>query len=256
MRRLSREPSTSRRDRASLRPAIALTLVCLGALAAPRSSFAWERVQQLVRGTAETLEKGQLTMGVFAPVTYGVTDALTVASHPIFDLLLLPNLDVRYRLYQGDVWVFAAYGGYEQGFLPGPTSTIAGASNLGAMATRYFGDLLSVSVGGGWSGRLDRRSAGSDSTVQDPGVAAMLNATLLLGQRHLLMFNGQLRYSFADGVDRPSVTGALVRAWDQFQLVGGLSLGDHTVHTLPIGSDPARKLSWPVMPYIDLWFDF
>lgn len=256
MRRLGREPGTSRGAAGRLRSAIALAVLCVAALGLPRSSYGWERVQQLVRGTAETLEKGQLTMGVFAPVTYGVTDALTVASHPIFDLLLLPNLDLRYRLYQGDVWVFAAYGGYEQGFLPGPTSTIAGATNLGALATRYFGDVLSVSVGGGWSGRLDRRSPGSDSTVQDPGVSAMLNATLLLGQRHVLLLNAQVRFSFADGVDRPSVTGALVRAWDQFQLVGGLSLGDHTVHTLPIGSDPARTLSWPAMPYIDLWFDF
>ncbi len=195
-------------------------------------------------------------MGIFAPVTYGVTDGLTVASHPIFDLLLLPNLDARYRLYQGERWVLGLYAGYEQGFLPAAASTVAGATELGFHGTIYLRDRISITAGAGWAGRIDRVEAGSVDTRHDPGVSAHVNATWLVGRRHLLLLNGYVRYSFADGIDQPVLTGALVRAWEQFQLVGGVSLGNHLVHTLPTDTSTARAQSWPVMPYIDLWFDF
>jgi hypothetical protein len=235
---------------------LGLCLACGLVAMVPRPAAAWDRVQQIVRGTAETLEKGQLQMGIFAPITYGVTDALTVASHPIFDLLLLPNLDARYRLVQGERWVLGLYGGFEQGFLPAETSTVAGAIEFGFHATVYLMDRISITAGTGWAGRIDRVEPGSATTQQDPGVSAHLNATWLIGRRHLLLLNGYVRYSFADGIDQPVLTGALVRAWEQFQLVGGVSLGNHLIHTLPDNSGVTRAQNWPVMPYIDLWFDF
>ncbi len=261
----------SRIRRASGRGAailFALAAVWLVTLA-PSRAHAWRRVQEIVRGTADTLEKGRLTVGIFAPAMYGVTDALTIASHPILDLLLVPNLDVRYRLAGDDTWVFAGFGGYKQGFQPVNISGVAGQTQLGAMATRYFVDRVALSVGLGWSGRIDRTvtvlvgtdgdGATSTSTTSDltmdHGLGGFLNASWLIDERHVLMLTSQARLG-SFGLEDRLLTGAFVFARGSFQFVVGASLGAFDLRALKVTSEASVVATWPVMPYVDIWWDF
>ena len=86
-------------------------------LATQPASATWRNVRDVSRGTAQVLEKGELTFGIFAPIAYGVTDSLTVQSSPIFDLLLIPNVGARYRFLRTDRLVLAATLSYKQAFL-------------------------------------------------------------------------------------------------------------------------------------------
>ena len=243
-------------------------LALLAGVVVPGEAMAWRRVQELVRGTADTLEKGRLTVGIFAPAMYGVTDALTIASHPILDLLLVPNLDVRYRLSGDDTWVFAAYGGYKQGFQPVDSSGVAGQTQLGGMATRYLVDRVALSAGLGWSGRIDRtvtvttdtstaepRTTTTSDLTLDHGLGGFINASWLIDDRHVLMVSSQARlgtFGFEDGL----LTGAFVFARGAFQFVIGASMGAFELRKLNVTSSATVVATWPVMPYVDIWWDF
>jgi len=83
---------------------LALCVVC-GA----RSAHAeWKSVREVTLGTAQVLEQGSLTFGVITPLAYGINNRLTLQSHPVLNLLLVPNLTARMRLFeQGEVIVSA-----------------------------------------------------------------------------------------------------------------------------------------------------
>ena len=265
------ERQDSRRSRLLLPARVGLLAIVavLLTLILPSPAFAWRRVQDIVRGTADTLEKGRLTVGIFAPAMYGITDALTIASHPILDLLLVPNLDVRYRVSGDDTWVLAAYGGYKQGFQPVETSGVAGQTHLGVMATRYLVDRVALSAGFGWSGRIDRTvtlikstdSAGVVSTsstsdlTMDHGICGFLNASWLIDDRHVLMVTSQARLG-SFGLEDQLLTGAFVFARGSFQFVVGASLGAFELRSLKVTADSSVVATWPVMPYVDIWWDF
>jgi hypothetical protein len=249
-----------RRGRATLTALTALAVAAL--LSWPARADAWDRVQQLIRGTADTLEKGQLTVGIFAPVTYGLTDNLTVASHPVLDLLLLPNIDARLRIYSGEQTVVAVFGAYEQGFLPAADSRVAGTAHVGALATRYLADRVALTGGLSWAPRLDRVAPGQAAkplTALDHGVAAALTAQWLIDEANLLMLTAYKRFSFGDRAattDTPSATLAYVRDWGDFQVAIGPMFGNFAF----IPNLPADYLSGgtdlPVFLYVDVWWEF
>ena len=235
-------------------------VVALGlAMGCADDAVAWDRVQQLVRGTADTLEKGQLTVGIFAPVTYGITDNLTIASHPVLDLLLLPNVDARLRVWSGDSMVVALFGAYEQGFLPAADSLIAGTAHLGAMVTHYFVDRVALTAGASWSLRLDRSGPGQAATAlsdTDHGVAITATASWMIDEDNLLMTMLYQRLSLSTGAETPAVTLAYVRDWGEFQVAIGPMFGDFTLVPSTQPDYLTGGTDLPVFLYVDIWWDF
>lgn len=214
---------------------------------------AWQRVQEVVRGSADTLEKGRLMVGIFAPVMVGVTDNLTVASHPILDLLLVPNLDVRYRLVSEDAWILSLYGGWKQGFQPGDVGEAHGQWQAGAIASRYLADRAAITAGIGWSARLEPTAAGTRRLAS--GLALTAAANLLLDPAHLVMLQAHLRATGA-GLDTPLVTGAFVFIRGIFQFAVGASYGSFVLRPLQADAADASGTTIPVFPYVDIWWDF
>lgn len=114
--RPSRHPSAFLRSFAGL-------LLCLGVLHAGPTHAEWKTVRQVTLGSAQVLEQGELTFGILgAPIAYGVANRLTLQSHPILDLLLVPNLAGRYKLWENQAVVTALTASYKQSFFQRGTS--------------------------------------------------------------------------------------------------------------------------------------
>ena len=58
----------------------------------------WHNTREVVLGTANTLEQGELIIGILMPAVYGITDDLMLTIHPISWALLSPNGSLRFRL--------------------------------------------------------------------------------------------------------------------------------------------------------------
>ena len=67
-------------------------LMC-GVIFTPLSASGyWKEPSDVVEGTAYNLKSGEFSIGVFAPLQYGITDEFTISLHPILELLLTPNI--------------------------------------------------------------------------------------------------------------------------------------------------------------------
>ena len=105
-------------QRPALTPA-ALVARVLGLLALwmpAQADAVWKQPREIAQGTAQVLERGEIRIGFTSPVAYGVLDSLTIETHPIFDLLLMPNVSARLRVVDEPGWLVSLFGGYKQGF--------------------------------------------------------------------------------------------------------------------------------------------
>lgn len=85
----------------------------------------WRSARQVTLGTAQVLEQGELSFGVLAmPVAFGLTPRLTLQTHPLLDLLLVPNLAGRYKLpFEGSNWLISLTGDFRRSFFFGASTT-------------------------------------------------------------------------------------------------------------------------------------
>jgi hypothetical protein len=233
----------------------ALACAAVVGLCATPSYATWRNVRGVSRGTAEVLEKGELTFGVFAPIAYGVTDSLTVQSSPIFDLLLIPNITARYRFLHTNRLVLAATANYKQAFLG---TTQPGELDAGVLGTLYIDN--SVALTGGLL--VAQRFSLSEAVGFEGGVALYGAAHVLLNPKNLLMVTGYLRTTASGGMQRPLLTVAWVRQLRiifNMHLVVGLSYG---TFPLRINSDPPVEpekivpTNVPVWPVLDAWWRY
>ena len=111
-------------------PALLLVGFIAGLLLPRFVTAEWKHARYVAQGTAQVLDKGEINFGAFAPIAYGLTDRLTIQTHPVFDLLLLVNVAGRWRLYQDRHWVFSASFGYKQGFLSNNTEHVVGEPHV------------------------------------------------------------------------------------------------------------------------------
>ncbi len=222
----------------------------------------WKSVQQVTLGTAQVLEPGALTFGILSPIAYGVSERLTVESHPILDLLLVPNLAARYRFVERRAAIVSAIASYKQSFYgqsvgSGPTQ---GELNLGGIGTWYLGDHLALSGGPSFAMRMDEwvppssrpARAGYYATTLGPGVS--LQAHYLAGTRDLIMASVLSRYdvTLSHG-DLPTGTLAWVHEWNTVSLIAGVSVGRFNFQPF-LFVQGAHTL--PVMPLLDLWWRY
>ena len=235
--------------------ALALS-VCIWA--APAEAL-WKHARSVAQGTAQVLERGEIRIGITSPVAYGVLDSLTVETHPILDLLLMPNVAARLRIVDEALWVASLYGGYKQGFFteaqvhtPG---AMVGELHLGAMASLFVLDRLILTGGAGWAGRIVRGDTEGDQDVA-PGLAVIAAAHLIASERDLFSINSYLRLDGVDGtLDTPLVTFAWdtdIKGWEAWHFRVGLSIGRFGFRGVTGGPDD-RPFNAPVFPTFDLW---
>lgn len=218
----------------------------------------WKHARSVAQGTAQVLERGEVRVGITSPVAYGVFDFLTVETHPILDLLLMPNITTRMRVIDEALWVVSLFGGYKQGFFtetqihtPG---SVVGELHLGAMGSLFVVDRLILTGGAGWAAHIVRGDTEGDQDVA-PGLAVIGAAHFIASERNLFSFNTYLRYDGGSGdFDWPTMTLAWdtdLRAWEAWHVRLGVSFGDFGFRS--ITGEGNRITTSPVMPTFDLW---
>ena len=232
---------------------IAVLVAAWVGLGARPAGADWKTVQQVTLGTAQVLEPGALTFGVLSPIAYGVSERLTIESHPILDLLLVPNLAARYRVVERRTAVASVTAAYKQSFygqsVGQPVSP--GELDVGMIGTWYVTSRLALSAAPAFSMRM-----ASDPKAESPtfGPAASVQLHYLLGDRDLLMASALERVDLTLG-QRDPVTGtfAWVHGWNTVHLVAGMSWGrfDFQPFMFVRGAH-----TWPVMPLLDLWWRY
>lgn len=167
-----------------------LACVLVLALAPQSASARWASVQEVTLGTAQVLEQGALTFGVVSPIAYGYRNDVMLESHPVLDLLLVPNLAGRWRILDRPSFVLSMAASYRQSFfkvtgtanLPSAKSIEAtgqkrdslhsrgspGEFNIGPVATWYPNRRFAVTAGANYA-VLQGTDGGVCTVVAIPG---------------------------------------------------------------------------------------
>ena len=252
------------------------TFLTSAALVLPATGLAeWKTIQQVSLGTAQVLEKGAGNFGVFAPLAYGITNHLTVETHPIYDLLLTVNANARYRIVDSPHWVLSGTLDFRQSFYSGTHAPgdLAG----GAMATVYLGDAWALTGALKYATVLNPLTCAHqgypEPTCVDPvkgelpaidhGVAATLSAHWLITPRDLLQLTGTIRVRVSPVFARetPTVTAVWVHDFGRVHLMAGATAGEFFIGRMQAlapaepGQNPGYYVT-PVMPVVDAWFRF
>lgn len=218
-------------------------LVCL---ASPFPVWAdWNDPNDVILGSAHTLEQNGFSMGLFSPLRYGILDNLQVSTHPILDLLLTPNIATRIRLHEGLVAV-ALQLGYQQTFLEeraaGFPGVVHGEVVVSVTPTRWLG--LTVSSGYGWGFFPTEHHVPLTGTVH-----------LLFERSHLVTLQVSGRYLASDGSwAQPNGMLTYAYGWHSFHLSGGVSVGRYAF--LPWRDVELEVGGVPISPVLDLWWRF
>ncbi|HAN30578.1 MAG TPA: hypothetical protein DCQ06_03180 [Myxococcales bacterium] len=205
----------------------------------------WRRIQDVTRGTAQVLEKGEITFGVFAPIAYGISDKLMVQSSPIFDLLLIPNVAGRYLVFDSQRGAVSLALNYKQGFFRQQSQP--GEIQVGVTSTFAFTDRFSLTGGGYFADRFGQGGGGKFSA----GALLHLGLHWLPTPQDLVALSVRERWSKL-GLERPDVALSWVTQLKflfRAHLVLGVNYGTFPLRTTPVST-------WSVWPTIDIWWRY
>ncbi len=260
---------------------IVCVIIALCAVARPAAAD-WRAINQVALGTAQTLEQNTFSIGVVAPLLAGLTNRLTVQTHPILDLLLVPNLSLRYRIVDHPRFAFSGTGSFKRSFGQGATRDLLdlapGEFVLGGIASAWLGTQWSVTGGLYWANHLDEQlpiidpKTGAPTTSTDPstgvrtivtepktfaqGVACSIGAHFLPAPTDLVQVSTYVRYGFSSGgFDDPVLAATWTHATRRW--LGGAHTVLHLTVNDRVKSAPGRLevlKNLPVVPTIDLWW--
>ncbi len=238
---------------------IACIVASLAAL--PRSAAAdWRSINQVALGTAQTLEQNTFSIGVVAPLLAGLTNRLTVQTHPILDLLLVPNLSLRYRIVDHPRFAFSATSSFKRSFGQGATSELLdlapGELVVGAIASAWLGSQWSLTGGAYWANHFDEPLAANRIKGFAQGVACSLGVHYLPVPTDLVQLSTYVRYGFSSGgFDDPVLAATWTHATRRW--LGGAHTVIHLTVNDRVKSAPGRLdvlKNLPVVPTFDLWW--
>lgn len=220
----------------------------------------WRSVSQVTQGTAQTMEQSSFSIGIVAPLVAGLTNRLTVQTHPILDLLLVPNLAIRYRIVEQSRLVVSATASFKRSFAQASANTTTdnatpGELIGGAMVTFAGSDQWAFTGGAYYATHFDQLINGTPKDYAQ-GVAVSGHAHFLVRPTDLVQLSTYLRYGFSSGgFDTPVITAAWTHATRHWlggaHLVLILSAYDQ-VDNLP---GPLRLINkLPLLPTVDLWW--
>ncbi len=243
-----------------LKHILALIIFCV---ANTPAQAVWETTQDLIYGTAHTLDDSEVEFGLLAPLQYGISSDVTVAIHPILLLIGVPQITLRYRyttpsditasLDVGATWSFLA------------TEDSSGQRDDGSCSQVDLGYPGTTELKTTISWEAERRlllSGGTGFAVDFLDVLPIrylvelhLSIHWLITPKDLLMLSGTTYVDVqGEGVDalvRP--TGQLVyaRALGSVSLAVGVAAGE-----FPIDIDAMTGVTLNVYPVLDLWWRF
>ena len=226
----------------------ALALVCVLGSASPGLA-SWNGTSQLIHGTAHTLEQGEVMIGLFTPLAYGVNDSLTIVTHPIMTLLLTPNAGFRWRISDREVFDVSLSMQAVRSFASEEQDLFRDASEaLGHLAgwvtvTADIKNRVSLSVMAGYQRDLE-----PDADLATFGGSV----NWLMGPSHLLILQGSNRWNVrTNELSTPSVILFYAHSWDVFRAAVGLAYGSFSIFR-----EDSAPLEVPIWPVLDIWWRF
>jgi hypothetical protein len=223
-----------------------LLLAVLLGLVAPRSVLAIsDEPSGVVYGNAAPLRRGELRIGVFAPLQYGAQERITLISHPILDLLLTPNVTIRLNLLHKSWGALSLDGGYAQSFLKEIDGGFPGFGTFSAIQSVYLFERVTLSA------RLGYLFA---FTPTEDYLLPSVYLTVLLPARYAIHVSGIFPRSIDRGVGQDA-SGKLVlmRRFQSFLVALGVSVGRPWLLDIPIMSAPVET---PIYPLVDVIWEF
>ena len=218
-------------------------------LSSATAQASWNGTNQLVHGTANTLEQGEIMIGVFTPLAYGVNDSMTLVTHPIMTLLLTPNAGFRWRFLDGKHVDLAlslegvrSFGAEELEGIRDENEPLGHVSS-GLTVTFDINNRLLLSMLTGY-----QRDMLPDANLLTMGGSVHW----LMSPVHLFTLQGSGRFNVTTNEwETPTVTLFYAHAWDTFRASVGLAYGKFSI--LREGNNP---LEVPVWPVLDMWWRF
>jgi hypothetical protein len=223
-----------------------LVLIILVGVFAPRPVYAIsDDPSGVVYGNAAPLRRGELRIGVFAPMQYGAQERITLISHPILDLLLTPNVTIRLNLLHRSWGALSLDGGYAQSFLKEVSGGYPGFGTFSAIQSVYLFDRVTLSA------RLGYLFA---FTPTEDFLLPSVYLTVLLPGSYLVHVSGLFPRSIDRGVGQDASGKLLImRRFQSFLVALGLSVGRPWLLDVPIMSAPVET---PVYPLVDVIWEF
>lgn len=209
----------------------ALTKICVAIVLITTTSPAlavWHNTREVVLGTANTLEQGELIIGVLMPAVYGITDDLMLTIHPISWALLSPNGTLRFRLLNEElVRLSITVGGAGTVLDAGDTSVPADPRRpRGHVA----GGLMTTFDTGG--GILLTATAGyqRDFAPADNDFTWSAGVNWVITESSMVVLQGGFHWSFdRSEIDAEQVSISYVHAFDVVRVAVGVVYGNFPV---------------------------
>jgi hypothetical protein len=236
----------------------------------------WTNRADLIYSTAHTLDQGELEVGIFSPLQYGVSDSVQLALHPILLLVLTPHLSARWRVSKarrvtGAVDIGATWSFLDRVNRDGLRVVDDGACNgCGFPGTAQLTGTVSVEAAKGLMISAGGGPALDFLNLRPELFLLELHASVLflINPDNLLMLHGATNiHPWAGGssTSRNSLQLMYAHAWGSVHLGVGLAAGkfalvveEGTVRSLP-GREGVTVVhrgnikQWPVYPVLDVW---
>lgn len=212
-------------------------------LAAPTARADYGAIRRVVNGSAWTLEQGELAVGIVSPLQYGLLDELTLATHPVLDLLLTPNVALKGKVLDQGPVALSLNASYIQTFLRSSSADVPGSVSAWPSLSIALGDAVSLTAQGGYV---------MDIAPLSHGASMGLAASFLLGPADLVQISVvEQWFGGGRGWQIPTAVLTYGHAWYRLRLTVGIAAGRFP---LQIGSGGAKVLNLPVYPVIDVWW--
>ncbi len=222
----------------------ALILVGITLVSTPAGAT-WTAPRDIVHNTANTLEQGELLIGIVTPAIYGITDSITLIVHPLNWLLLSPNVGLRWRLADTQLVRFSVY---TEGMVTiqddDQLSTVndprsLGHVTVGAVTTFDLGAGVMATIGVGYQ---------ADFEPAEHNLGFWGGFNWLINRSNLLMLQGGAQYAVGTNeLVRAQGTLMWAYAWEVARLGVGVSVGQFPV--VRVSSVAAEVPVWPVIDY-------
>ena len=241
-----------------------------------RARATWEERADLIYTSANTLDSGEIEVGLFSPLQYGVTDRFQLSLHPVLLLMLTPHGAMRVRLlpdgaFTASVDVEGTWSLLDR--VDQEDRRVLDAASCDGCG--YPGSLQATLTGSWELAPSVLLSAGMgvvgnflSFAYQESWVASRVSLAWAVNPDNLLLMQAWADLApWSEEVLGPwsgQVTWA--HAWGALHLAVGLAVGDFSlvldrasIYTLPGGSgakvvEQGQVEKLPVMPMIDLWF--
>ena len=208
---------------------ITASLVAVLLWVSPRPAAAvWHNSREVVLGTANTLEQGELIIGLLMPAVYGITDDLMLTMHPISWALLSPNGALRYRVLDHEIArLSVTVGGAGTVLDAGDTSVPADPRRPRGHVSG--GLVTTIDVGGGV---LLTGMAGyqHDFAPADDDFTWSAGVNWIITESSMLVFQGGFHWSFGrNEIEAEQISLTYVHAFDVVRLAVGIVYGNFPV---------------------------